>query len=46
MKRVFTAIVLMLSVLTISSQSYGQDEFPVLEDTYLGQKPPGLIAEQ
>ena len=45
MKRVFTAIVLMLSILTISSQSYGQDEFPVLEGPYLGQKPPGSIPE-
>ena len=45
MKRVFTAIVLMLSILTISSQSYGQDEFPVLEGPYLGQKPPGSTAE-
>lgn len=45
MKRVFTAIVLLFSVLIISSQSYGQDEFPVLEGPYLGQKPPGLTAE-
>jgi len=37
--------VLLLSVLTMSSNSYGQDEFPVLEGPYLGQKPPGLTPE-
>ena len=39
------SIVLLFSILTISSQSYGQDEFPVLEGPYLGQKPPGSIPE-
>jgi len=45
MKHICIVSVLLLSVLTISSKSYGQDEFPVLEDRYFGQKPPGLIPE-
>ncbi len=36
---------LLFSVLVISSKSYGQDKFPVLEGPYFGQKPPGLIPE-
>ncbi len=30
---------------TISSKSYGQDKYPVLEGPYIGQKPPGLTPE-
>jgi len=45
MKRVCTSIVLLFSVLIMSGRSYSQDEFPVLEGPYLGQEPPGLIAE-
>lgn len=45
MKRIFTAIIVLLCVLTISSKSYSQTEFPVLEGPYLGQKPPGMMAE-
>jgi len=45
MKRVCISIALMFFILIISSNSYSQDEFPVLEDRYLGQKPPGLIPE-
>jgi len=45
MKYICISIVLLFSILAFSSNSYGQDEFPVLEGPYLGQKPPGLIPE-
>jgi len=45
MKYIFISIVLLFSIITFSSNSYGQDEFPVLEGPYLGQKPPGLTPE-
>lgn len=38
-------IALLLSVLAISSKSHSQDELPVLEGPYLGQKTPGLTPE-
>ena len=38
-------ITLMLSSLTMSSKSYSQDEYPKLEGPYMGQKPPGMVAE-
>ena len=45
MTRICILIILLLSILTMSSKSYSQDDFPVLEAPYLGQKPPGLIPE-
>ena len=45
MKRIFTLIVLLFSILLINNKSYSQDDFPVLEGPYLGQKTPGLIPE-
>lgn len=45
MKRIWIATILFLSILTISSQSYSQDEFPLLEGPYLGQRLPGSIPE-
>lgn len=36
---------LILFVFMMSSGSYSQDELPVLEGPYLGQKPPGSTAE-
>ncbi|PHZ84039.1 PD40 domain-containing protein [Paremcibacter congregatus] len=45
MKRVYAPMVLLLSMLMVSGNSYGQDALPVLEGPYLGQKPPGLIPE-
>ena len=45
MKYIFISIVLLFSIIAFSSNSYGQDEFPVLEGPYLGQKTPGLIPE-
>lgn len=43
MKKIFISTVLLFSILAFSSKSYGQDEFPVLAGTYLGQKPPCLM---
>jgi Tol biopolymer transport system component len=43
MKPIYIFIVLLLTILTISSKSYSQNEFPVLEGPYFGQKPPHLI---
>lgn len=45
MKRICTLNVLLLTFLITSSKSYGQEEFPVLKGPYMGQKPPGEIAE-
>lgn len=45
MKNVYASVALLLSVLMISSGSHAQDDFPVLEGPYLGQKPPGLTLE-
>ena len=45
MKSISPLIYLLLFVLMMSSKSYGQDEFPVLENRYFGQNPPGLTAE-
>jgi len=45
MKRICISIILLLSILTMSSKSHSQSEFPVLEGPYLGQKPPGSIPE-
>lgn len=45
MKRFSTSIVLLLTSIAVSSGSHAQDEFPVLEGSYLGQEPPGLIPE-
>lgn len=38
-------IALPLSISLMSSQSHAQDEFPVLEGPYMGQNPPGMVAE-
>jgi len=38
-------ISLALILLIESSNSYSQDEFPKLEGPYMGQTPPGLVAE-
>lgn len=45
MKSIYTSMALLLSVLSMSGESHAQDEFPVLEGPYLGQKPPGLVPE-
>ncbi len=45
MKRIGFPIILLLLNLILSSKSFSQDNVPVLNGPYLGQKPPGLIAE-
>ncbi len=45
MDRFCMFVILLLSMLTMSSKSYSQDEFPALKGPYLGQTPPGLIAK-
>jgi len=45
MKHIYISIFLLFSILAFSSKSYSQNEFPVLKGPYLGQKPPGSIAE-
>lgn len=45
MNRLYIFIALLLSILTMSSESFSLDEPPTLEGPYLGQKPPGLTAE-
>ncbi len=44
MKRLLTFIT-MFSVLAANSQTNAQDEFPILKGPYMGQKPPGMVAE-
>jgi hypothetical protein len=39
------SVVFLLCGLIMSSKSYSQDEFPVLEGPLMGQKPPGMVAE-
>jgi len=45
MKPILPSVLLLLCVLMMSSNSYGQDDVSVLEGPYLGQKPPGLTPE-
>lgn len=45
MDRVCMLVVSLLSIVTMSSKSYSQDEFPILKGSYLGQTPPGLTAK-
>ncbi|KGJ99165.1 PD40 domain-containing protein [Thalassotalea sp. ND16A] len=45
MNRIYIFIALLLFILTMSSSSYSHDEFPKLEGPYMGQKPPGMVAE-
>jgi len=40
-----SSMALLLSVSIMSSGSHAQDDFPVLEGPYIGQKPPGLTPE-
>jgi hypothetical protein len=45
MRRILISNIVLFAVLSMGSKSYSQDEYPVLEGPYLGQKPPGMIAE-
>jgi hypothetical protein len=38
-------ITFLLLSITMISKSYSQDEYPKLEGPYMGQKPPGIVAE-
>jgi len=44
MKANYILIALMLGFIALSSKGHSQDEFPVLEGPYMGQKPPGTVA--
>ena len=43
MNNICISIILLFSILAFSSNSYGQDTFPVLENPYFGLKPPSLM---
>ena len=43
--KIFYIFIALLSGLTMISRSYAQDEFPVLKGPYMGQMPPGMVAE-
>lgn len=45
MNRICISIVLLFSILIMSGNSYGTDNFPALENRYLSQKLPGLNPE-
>ena len=45
MTHVCASMALLLSLLVISGGSHSNDELPVLEGPYLGQKTPGLVPE-
>jgi hypothetical protein len=41
----FFIVIAIFSALTTHNQSYAKNEFPILEGPYMGQKPPGMVAE-
>jgi hypothetical protein len=45
MKPIVIFFAVLFVVIATDSKSYNQDEFPELEGAYMGQKPPGLVAE-
>ena len=45
MKSIYVFLTLLLSILIMSCATHSQDESPVLEGPYIGQKPPGLTPE-
>lgn len=45
MKSIYLSILIPLSLMTVSSTGYAQGDFPVLEGPYMGQTPPGMVAE-
>lgn len=45
MNQAYVFIALLFSTLSVSGNSHGQNEFPALEGPYMGQKPPGMVAE-
>ncbi|NQZ82328.1 MAG: PD40 domain-containing protein [Colwellia sp.] len=45
MKPIVIFIAVLFVAIATDSKSYSQDEFPILEGPYMGQKPPGKVAE-
>jgi len=45
MKPIYASIGLLISISIMSSKSHGQGDSPILKGPYLGQKPPGMVAE-
>lgn len=45
MKRTYILAVFLFFAIALTSPSYSQNSSPVLKGPYLGQKPPGMIAE-
>lgn len=45
MKMFYTVFTLLISMFVINGKSYGQDQLPILQGPYMGQTPPGKIAE-
>ena len=45
MKNIFTSTAMILAAFTMSANGQASEEFPVLEGPYMGQEPPGKIAE-
>ena len=45
MQKIILFIVFLLSMIATSKNSFSQDEFPNLKGPYMGQKPPGMVAE-
>lgn len=45
MNRFYILTILLFAILSMSCESHSQGEFPIFEGQYLGQKPPGMIAE-
>ncbi|QBY03965.1 hypothetical protein E2K93_06005 [Thalassotalea sp. HSM 43] len=45
MKHIYVVLVILMWVLALISKSYGQETLPVLKGPYMGQTPPGSIAE-
>jgi hypothetical protein len=45
MKKTLPAILFLASTLMMNSKSYSQNELPVLKGPYMGQNPPGMVAE-
>jgi hypothetical protein len=45
MKPTCGLIAVLISVLVLNSKSHADDDYPVLKGPYLGQEPPGMVAE-
>lgn len=45
MKLLMQVIASLLATIVVIDNSYSQDEFPLLEGPYMGQTPPGTVAE-